>query len=687
MSNRLGGKQGTAYLGTNANQPPNMTFAQKAPTSGDTKNVVLGDFWLDLSATPLPNLWTLVSLEGNATSVGQVAHWVQITGAGGSGEVKSFTTDDGAVVLPDVSGNVDLHGSHNIATAGMANVVDISLTNTITLGDLADASLTPAIDIVTGDILFNDNFGQQDPSSAQRIIWNMGGGNESNISMFNGNVFMGLESGNLTLDTNNSINNINIGAFGGSSLSDGSANTTLGAFSGGGITTGVENTGSGAFSFTALSAGNRNNAFGFEALNNLTSGEDNIAIGYQAGSFYTDENNNICIGNEGVVSDANVIRIGTQGSGAGQQDSCFIAGIAGVTTTNTEVVTINTVTGQLGSSSSASGNITINGNTGSVVGTNFNIIGAPSTSGQSVAFDSPSSPNIRLRLTSSGNNTFLGANAGTSIQVTGTENASVGNMALTSLTTGINNAAFGSRAGDLLTTGSNNTFVGRSSAHFVTTGSGNTILGYQAGGNGTTGMTTGSSNILIGALSGGNYTTNESSNILVGSSGVLGESSVTRIGTSQTSCYMAGVASVVTSNSEMVTVDTTTGQLGSIPIARSFVGIESIISSNSTALFWSIFGTGGSATITAEQMPMPFDGVLANLYLNVYTNTSTSADTLTIYLNGSPTALTVSTTATTTGVISNTSDVVSFSAGDLISVSISQSTTGTFSANLTLEVS
>jgi hypothetical protein len=35
MSNRLGGKQGTAYMGTNANQPPNMHFMDRPPTAFD----------------------------------------------------------------------------------------------------------------------------------------------------------------------------------------------------------------------------------------------------------------------------------------------------------------------------------------------------------------------------------------------------------------------------------------------------------------------------------------------------------------------------------------------------------------------------------------------------------------------------------------------------------------------------
>ncbi|HXC05149.1 MAG TPA: hypothetical protein VNZ86_10390, partial [Bacteroidia bacterium] len=45
----------------------------------------------------------------------------------------------------------------------------------------------------------------------------------------------------------------------------------------------------------------------------------------------------------------NTIRVGTQGSGSGQQNKCFIAGIASVSVSNVNFVTINTSTGQLGS--------------------------------------------------------------------------------------------------------------------------------------------------------------------------------------------------------------------------------------------------------------------------------------------------------------------------------------------------
>jgi hypothetical protein len=78
-------------------------------------------------------------------------------------------------------------------------------------------------------------------------------------------------------------------------------------------------------------------------------GSDNIFIGYQSAVNYAGtENSNIIIGNGGTAAENNVIRIGTQGSSTAQQNTCYIAGITGVTVSNSAAVLIDTTTGQLG---------------------------------------------------------------------------------------------------------------------------------------------------------------------------------------------------------------------------------------------------------------------------------------------------------------------------------------------------
>lgn len=113
-------------------------------------------------------------------------------------------------------------------------------------------------------------------------------------------------------------------------------------------------TGIGAYALNADASGSDNTSIGCQSLISLNGGGGNIALGFQAGNAYTSiESSNIVIGSFGVLGESNVTRIGTQGSGGGQQDQCFIAGINGNTVANTNFVTIDTITGQLGTSAIA----------------------------------------------------------------------------------------------------------------------------------------------------------------------------------------------------------------------------------------------------------------------------------------------------------------------------------------------
>ncbi len=101
--------------------------------------------------------------------------------------------------------------------------------------------------------------------------------------------------------------------------------------------------GTGAGSATLSSTGTFNTSVGVNSLDTLTSGTNNCAFGYLAGSNYTGaESGNVLISNLGTVGESHVIRIGTQGSSAGEQNKTFIAGITGSTPTsgNTPQVTV-----------------------------------------------------------------------------------------------------------------------------------------------------------------------------------------------------------------------------------------------------------------------------------------------------------------------------------------------------------
>ncbi len=108
-------------------------------------------------------------------------------------------------------------------------------------------------------------------------------------------------------------------------------------------------------------AADGNIAIGYGSLANLTSGKQNIVLGLSMGNGYTSsESSNILIGNAGTTAESNVIRIGTSGSSQGQQNKAFIAGVAGVSVSNTNMVTIDTTTGQMGSAAVPGGFTAVN---------------------------------------------------------------------------------------------------------------------------------------------------------------------------------------------------------------------------------------------------------------------------------------------------------------------------------------
>lgn len=341
---------------------------------------------------------------------------------------------------------------------------------------------------------------------------------------------------------------------------------------------------------------------------------------------------------------------------------------------------------------------------------NINVFGSPQA-GSSVTFTGATPNTLKLNTTDALGNTIIGHSSGNST-ISGLDNTGLGFSALHDLTSGNFNVAIGEFSLADLTTGSNNTSLGALALN---------------------GITNGASNIAIGEGSGSAYNGAESNNILIANTGINGESNVTRIGSSQTTSYMAGVAGVSVSNANLVTINTITGQLGSTtesPFATTFdgntgsatpsasvlnivgdgvtattsasgntvtitaiggggggtqgsiIGSSSATSSAASITFIPVFGSTAGPFSTLESVA-PLAGTINNLYVNVIVNASTSNDTITLYKNGSPTSLVANITATTTGVYFDTTHTVSILEGDLINFSLSQSTTSTFTAEIT----
>jgi hypothetical protein len=153
-----------------------------------------------------------------------------------------------------------------------------------------------------------------------------------------GNMFVGYGAGNFTMTGGNNT------AYGGNALcynTSGSYNTANGFNSLCFNTSGMENTANGLWALYANTSGSENTANGTYALGKNTGGNNNIALGYQAGYNITTGDANIDIGNQGVSTDANIIRIG-----AGQTQT-FVAGIYGATASSGTLVFVNS-SGQLG---------------------------------------------------------------------------------------------------------------------------------------------------------------------------------------------------------------------------------------------------------------------------------------------------------------------------------------------------
>ena len=296
----------------------------------------------------------------------------QILVSNGAGVAPSFQTNSGGTItltadVGSATGDpILIHGTHNINTSGSGSTITVAGNNAIIQGNLASLAGVDAITVVTGNITVDAGIITL-PNTTATTGYIQIGNLPFLLNQGNSNAFFG-GAGNFTTGGAGGTNNVGGGegalfalttgtdncAYGLEALSDctsGTDNSAFGADSLANLTTGQFNCAVGSDCLPHITTTSNNTAIGYGAGNDatFTTGHDNILIGYLAGSsLATNESSNIIVGNIGTVSDGHTIRIGTQGSSAGQQDLCFIAGITGVTTSNSNMVTINTSTGQLG---------------------------------------------------------------------------------------------------------------------------------------------------------------------------------------------------------------------------------------------------------------------------------------------------------------------------------------------------
>jgi hypothetical protein len=212
----------------------------------------------------------------NSSNFSVVSGFVSLAGSGGAA-IQTITGNTGGAELPDASGNFNfLTANSTVKFAGTPNTetLDFGLTNLIL------------------------------------------GSNASSITTASSNVGVGYGS---------------LGA-----LTTGNSNTSIGYGALSDCTTSSLNCAFGSSVLSSLTSGLGNNiGAGMQSLGGLTTGNNNICLGHLSGNNYTSsESSNLLLSNKGVLGESNVIRIGTQGTSSGQQNTCYIAGITGATPTS-----------------------------------------------------------------------------------------------------------------------------------------------------------------------------------------------------------------------------------------------------------------------------------------------------------------------------------------------------------------
>jgi hypothetical protein len=591
-----------------------------------------------------------------------------ITTSGPGAVVETLTGNSGGAVGPN-GGNINVVGTGSITVTGNPG------TSTLTISSSGGGGGITTLD---GDAGFATG---------------------STVSITAGNSTQAC--GSSVLFTGDDVSALTLG------VTDAANNTIIGLQAGNESITGSTNVGLGLGVLQSLTSGSGNTALGSNSLVSILTGAQNVCIGNGSGTNYVGaESNNICIGNSetGTIGDNGVITIGNQ---SGNTTACYIGGIYGTSLSGSSVVV--TSGGRLGVGSGGGGGVTtIDGDTGFASGATVNINSGNSSQlcGSSVSFIGDDSATVTLNVTDLYDNIIIGKDSGNA-SITGNGNVAVGYNTFIQLGTGAFNQAFGYEASRTITTGSYNIAIGQGAKESDREGSYDVAIGSSSLGNIETstnnyntavghdslaGLSTGIYNVALGQAAGSSYNAGESSNIMINSAGIAGESNTLRIGgatgTSDqqlSSAYIAGIQGNSLSGKPVVV--TSGDQLG---VASGFTGNSILYSSLGIlmgapgVLTYAIPGYSGSSYTSSQYFYFPYAGTISNLYFNCSSNSSTTNNTITLYKNGSSTSLVVTTTALTTGLYSDTTHSVAVAAGDHMQWVGSASTTGYIDGQITM---
>ena len=333
-----------------------MAFQISGVTTATTRTITMCDADLDLTS---PSFGGTVTAATGITSSSFTQGVVLSDGTGvlssSAGTTNYVLTSNGAGLVPTWKaaggGGVDsVTGGTNINTTGTAADPIINLDDSISLSQ-ATGSTVGVINLGsvrmfsrgTSSVYIGQNVSNYTSTGAR----NVGIGNECLVSLTSG------------------YDNIAIGQVAGWDIDTGHHNKLFGVGAGAAITSGTYNIAIGYSSSNSITDASYNVAIGYKALR-IGNGSYNTAIGYEAGEgLGTTDSDNIFIRSVGTSGDNNTIRIGTQGTGNGQQDTTFIAGIYNTTPTSgnggTVIIDSN---GQLGSTTAVTGSLALNNQTG-----------------------------------------------------------------------------------------------------------------------------------------------------------------------------------------------------------------------------------------------------------------------------------------------------------------------------------
>lgn len=321
------------------------------------------------------------------------------------------------------------------------------------------------------------------------------------------------------------------------------------------------------------------------ATNNATNTSNPITVAQGGTGLATLTAHSVQVGNgTGTVTQLSVGSNGQLLCGSTGADPAFttltstgstVTYTTGAHTLNVDVTNAVKVvaTDNTGAGSGALANVTVStGNENTAFG--FNALNACTTALRNTAVGSKALASITTASTN--NNTAVGYNALNALSSGAGNNTAIGQQCLASTTSDFSNVGIGLNCLFSLNgggSGISNVGIGVQSLQNLTSGASNMTMGYQSGFN----MLTGGFNIMLGDSAGLAYTGSESSNILLNSQGVVGESHVVRIGQASgtgqqqiNKCFIAGINGVTVGVSGVPVVIDNTNQLGTVVSSARF---------------------------------------------------------------------------------------------------------------------